>query len=126
MRMNKKMTVAELMKVSLVHPRIKREDRNRQIREMRSKGHSLREVGTAFGLTYERIRQVCSEAVVAGQGGYYLAALNTCAGPRLLPDGSWCIHDFAPVWACLSIPEGKDGKNLGNMACERCGVMVLP
>lgn len=55
------MTAAELVKMSVLHPRIAREQRDTRIREMRSDGKTLQAIGDMFGLTRARVEQICSE-----------------------------------------------------------------
>lgn len=110
-----KMTAAEVLKMSVMHPKFVREQRNVKIRAMRDEGYTLRAIGKKFGLTFERINQICREAgtptVEVDKARVFAAALNTCAGPQLLQDGSWCNHAFLP-------------ESTGNMRCTRCGTMV--
>lgn len=112
-----KMTAAEVAKISVMHPKFVREQRDVKIRAMRDEGHTLREIGKKFGLTFERVSQICRQTGTstadAGNALVFTAALNTCAGPQLLQDGSWCNHSFLP-------------ESLGNMRCTRCGTMVKP
>jgi len=56
----------------------------------------------------------------------HAAELSTCAGPRLLPDGGWCVHDFAPVFSCPKIPQALEGADMENIGCKRCGAVVSP
>jgi len=55
----------------------------------------------------------------------YAAALNTCAGPRRLPDGSWCNHNFSPAWSWQMRQEPLPTTNLDTMVCINCGAMVV-
>ena len=59
--MKRPMTAAEMVQMSVLHPRIAREQRNARIRAMRREGKTLQAVGDAFGLTRARVQQICQE-----------------------------------------------------------------
>ena len=43
-------------------PDSRQEVRNRKVRQLRSLGYSLREIGRAHNLSHEQVRQICGEA----------------------------------------------------------------
>lgn len=53
------MTAAELVRMSVLHPRFVREQRDARIRAMRAGGATFQAIGDAFGLTRARVQQVC-------------------------------------------------------------------
>lgn len=64
------MTAAEVARMSVVHPRIVREQRDKRIREMRRDGKALQAIGRCFGLTRARVSQICETAKVTIAQGH--------------------------------------------------------
>jgi hypothetical protein len=57
----KKLTAAEVVKMSVLHPQFVREQRNARIRAMRSSGETFQAIADAFGLTRARAQQICNK-----------------------------------------------------------------
>jgi len=62
------MTAAELVNMSVLHPRFVRDQRNRRIQAMRREGKTLQSIGDEFGLTRARVQQICGPALLAMMG----------------------------------------------------------
>lgn len=64
------LSASEIVRMSVLHPRYRREQRDVRIKAMRAEGHSLQSVADAFGLTRARVHQiVVSGVALACEGG---------------------------------------------------------
>lgn len=58
-----KMTAAEIVNMSVLHPKYVREQRDSKIKEMRREGASIQEIAEKFGLTRQRVWQIADDRV---------------------------------------------------------------
>lgn len=63
----KRMTAAEVVRMSVLHPRIARQQRDDRIRAMRAAGATFQAIGDAFGMTRARAQQICTGGSDAGK-----------------------------------------------------------